>query len=140
MLPNLRQDDRGSVAVEMALLIPLLLLILAGIIEFGFAYWEQQVLTSASREGVRAGAKLINGSYLSTTNIKTLVRSYCVNAGVNVPTSQISVTEESFPTVSGTYTMKVVTITRPHSFTLFPNFLPATSVTLTGSAKMLKET
>jgi Flp pilus assembly protein TadG len=140
MLHKISQDDKGSVAVEMALLLPILLVFLAGIVEFGLAYWEQQILTTAAREGARAGAKKVNGSYLSNSNIRTLVRNYCVNAGVDVPTSQVSVTEESLATVSGTFTMKVVTITRPHSYILLPGFLPATSVTLTGSAKMLKET
>ncbi|WP_311213663.1 MULTISPECIES: pilus assembly protein [unclassified Arthrobacter] len=43
-------------AVEMAILLPLLLLILTGIMEFGRAYNVQVSLTQAAREGARYAA------------------------------------------------------------------------------------
>ena len=46
-------DDRGAAAVEFALVLPLLLLLLGGIIDFGFALNTQISLTHAAREGVR---------------------------------------------------------------------------------------
>jgi Flp pilus assembly protein TadG len=45
--------DRGSVAVEFALLLPVLLLLVFGIIDFGRAINDQITLTQAAREGVR---------------------------------------------------------------------------------------
>jgi len=48
--------DRGSVAVEFALVLPVLLLIVFGIIDFGRALNAQIVLTGAAREGVRLAA------------------------------------------------------------------------------------
>jgi len=48
--------DRGSVAVEFALLLPLLLLIAFGIIDFGRALNAQITLTQAAREGARLAA------------------------------------------------------------------------------------
>lgn len=45
--------DRGSVAVEFALLLPVLLLIVFGIIDFGRALNAQITLTQAAREGAR---------------------------------------------------------------------------------------
>jgi len=48
--------DRGSVAVEFALVLPALLLILFGIIDFGRALNAQITLTGAAREGVRLDA------------------------------------------------------------------------------------
>jgi Flp pilus assembly protein TadG len=45
--------DRGSTAVEFALVLPLLLLIVFGIIDFGRALNAQITLTGAAREGVR---------------------------------------------------------------------------------------
>jgi Flp pilus assembly protein TadG len=47
------ERSRGAVAVETALLLPLLLLIVFGIIDFGRAYNAKQALTHATREGVR---------------------------------------------------------------------------------------
>ncbi|UVJ38524.1 TadE/TadG family type IV pilus assembly protein [Arthrobacter sp. CJ23] len=48
--------ERGAVAVEMAILLPLLLLILIGIIEFGRVLNVQVSLTQAAREGARHAA------------------------------------------------------------------------------------
>lgn len=48
-----RLAERGSVAVELALLLPLLLFIVCGIIDFGRALNAQVTLTQAAREGVR---------------------------------------------------------------------------------------
>ncbi len=48
--------DRGSAAVEMALVLPFLLATLMGIIEFGRVLFSQQVITNAAREGARASA------------------------------------------------------------------------------------
>jgi hypothetical protein len=45
--------DRGAVAVEAAIITPILLLLLIGILEFGFAYKDQLAITSAVRAGAR---------------------------------------------------------------------------------------
>ena len=50
------RDDRGAAAVEFALVLPILLLLLGGIIDFGFAFNTQISLTHAAREGVRVEA------------------------------------------------------------------------------------
>ena len=48
--------DRGAAAVEFALVLPVLLLVLCGIIDFGRALHAQVVLTQAAREGARLAA------------------------------------------------------------------------------------
>jgi Flp pilus assembly protein TadG len=47
-------SDRGAAAVEFALLLPLLVLIVFGVIDFGRAINAQITLTQAAREGARA--------------------------------------------------------------------------------------
>ncbi len=49
-----REDDRGAIMVEFALIVPILLILLFGIIEFGRAYNTQISLQGAAREGARA--------------------------------------------------------------------------------------
>ena len=49
-------DDRGSVAVEFALVLPILLLVVFGIIDFGRMLNAQITLTQAAREGARWAA------------------------------------------------------------------------------------
>lgn len=48
--------DRGAAAVEMALVMPLLLLVLFGLVDFGRMYNAQMQLTQAAREAVRVKA------------------------------------------------------------------------------------
>ena len=45
--------ERGAAMVEMAIVLPLLLLLVFGIIEFGRLYNAQVTLTHAAREGIR---------------------------------------------------------------------------------------
>jgi Flp pilus assembly protein TadG len=48
-----RGSERGAALVEVAITLPLLLLVCVGILEFGRAYQTWQVLTNAAREGAR---------------------------------------------------------------------------------------
>ena len=50
------KEERGSAAVEFAMVLPFLLVLLSGIIEFGRVLYYQQVLTNAARESSRASA------------------------------------------------------------------------------------
>ena len=54
---------RGSAAVEFALLLVLLLIIVAGIIEFGRVFWYYDALTKATRDS----ARFLSNTRLSTT-------------------------------------------------------------------------
>jgi Flp pilus assembly protein TadG len=51
-----QRRESGAVAVEFALLLPVLLLILIGTIQFGIVYSEYQVMEGAAREGARCAA------------------------------------------------------------------------------------
>jgi Flp pilus assembly protein TadG len=52
---SIKHEDSGVATVELALLIPVLVLLIAGILEFGHAWYIKQAITSASREGARHG-------------------------------------------------------------------------------------
>jgi len=51
-----KQGDSGVAAVELALTLPILVLLLGGITDFGFAFYNQIGLTHAAREGARVEA------------------------------------------------------------------------------------
>jgi Flp pilus assembly protein TadG len=53
--PSLARED-GAAAVEFALLAPLLVLLLFGLIEYGVAFWQVQNLRAATREAARVAA------------------------------------------------------------------------------------
>lgn len=53
MVTRLLRDERGGAMVEFALVVPLLLVLMMGIIDFGRAWNVKQALTDAAREGAR---------------------------------------------------------------------------------------
>lgn len=50
------RGQRGAVLVEAALVLPVMILVVMGIIEFGFAFASSTTTTGASRSGARLGA------------------------------------------------------------------------------------
>jgi len=65
-------NQNGSALVEFAIVLPLLLILVFGVIEFGVMFYDKAVITNASREGARAG---ITG--LGDPEIKQIVLNYC---------------------------------------------------------------
>ena len=53
LLQKLRESNRGQALVELALILPLLLLLIFGIIEFGRVFSTQLMVAHGAREGVR---------------------------------------------------------------------------------------
>jgi Flp pilus assembly protein TadG len=51
------RGQEGAAAVEFALILPILLLLIAGIIDFGHYWYIGHVLSDASREGARYGTR-----------------------------------------------------------------------------------
>jgi hypothetical protein len=61
--------SRGQSLVEFALVVPVFLLLLLGMLEFGIAFTHTQTIAYATREGARTGAALSKGNtaYKCTT-------------------------------------------------------------------------
>ena len=62
--------ESGLVSIEMALLLPLLLLLTFGVIEYGWMFLKSQQLTNAARQGARVGATVdaTNADVLAAVN------------------------------------------------------------------------
>lgn len=56
-LKQLAKTENGSAAVEFAILLPLLIALTAGCIEFGKALWEQQLLEKGARDAARFASR-----------------------------------------------------------------------------------
>lgn len=82
-----RDSERGAVAVEFAILLPVLLLILMGIVEFGRAYNAQISITHAAREGVRVMAIQNNQA-----SAKTAAKNAAVSLNPALQDSDITIT------------------------------------------------
>jgi Flp pilus assembly protein TadG len=121
------RGERGAAAVEFALVVPLLLVLVLGIAEFGRAYTISTTLSNAARVGARTMA-LEN----STGAARTAAQGAAT--GVALSTGQITVTPSSCPTPStGSTTLVTVTITYPMTFV---TGLFGKSVTLHGTGVM----
>ena len=71
---------RGAATVEFAIIAPLFLLLLAGIIEFGQAFRIEHAISVASRRGVRSA--IVNGA--TTAQVEQTVKTQLVQTlGVN---------------------------------------------------------
>ena len=75
-----RSSERGAELIEFALVMPLLLLLVLGIVDFGFLFQRFEVVTNAAREGARLA---VLGGY-STDDVKGRVNDYLEEGGVPI--------------------------------------------------------
>ena len=144
------KDQRGASVVEFALILPLLVVLIFGIIEFSLYLYNKAIVTNASREGGRAGivarwdTNVTPATYnpLTTGEIQTVVNNYLSNflvtfgsgtASFNPPITRCPPTGTSQPS-SGSEL--VVTVVYPYTFLVLPNFLTG----LTGTINLRAET
>lgn len=107
-LQRKRNARRGASVVEFALVAPIFMLFVFGIVEYGRCVMVQQLLTNAAREGARRG--VLDGS--TTAEVQTAVRTYLGGASVNRATVVVS----PDPPSSATFGQPVtVTVSVPFS-------------------------
>lgn len=73
-----RRRMKGVAAVEFALVVPFLLVVLFGIIDFGFMLYDKAMLTNAAREGARAGI-VLRETPMSLSDVQDRAVAYCQN-------------------------------------------------------------
>lgn len=113
-------EERGAAAVEFALVLPILVLILFGMIEFGGAYHAQLMVTGAAREAAREMA--VGGDTAAAT-------SRAVEAAVGIPAADLDVAVAPAACAAGTDVTVTVSYDRPFLTGLF-----GASVELSGVA------
>jgi Flp pilus assembly protein TadG len=101
------RGERGASAVEFALIVPLLVLLVIGIAEFGHAFQVQGTLSAAAREGVRTMA-LQNDPGAA----RTAVRAAASSLNPPIGNGQIAISPAACPANGGNTTVRV-TISYP---------------------------
>jgi Flp pilus assembly protein TadG len=112
-----QQNERGAAAVEFALLLPVLLTILFGIIEFGMIMYGREVVTNASREGARAGIVQVSPKPTSG-DITTIATNYLTSTGVNPSDVTITVTG------AGGASPAMLTVTATYNYPWLIRYIP----------------
>ncbi len=85
-LSRLARRTEGGAAVEFAIVLGCLLLLITGIMDFGHAFFLKQIVTNASREGARYGV-VYQEPRLPVSDITAKVRFYLEKAGLNDPST-----------------------------------------------------
>ncbi len=143
--------------VELALVLPLLLLLVFGLIEFGLLIYNKAVITNASREGARAGivsrwtnTNPANYNPLDGPQIEAVVNAYLSNYLITFNPGGAAATFIPAPTPCDINNPRSlprpelrVTVNYPYTFLVFqsisnlfgPSTIPGT-ITLTAETRM----
>jgi Flp pilus assembly protein TadG len=88
LLLRVRTCERGSQVIELALALPILLVILSGVAEFGLLFRTLSVTANAAREGARIA--IVPGNEYNDALVEARVNAYLQAAGVSgVPDVEI---------------------------------------------------
>ncbi len=93
MKKNWRKRGRAAAAVEMAIVTPILLTMLFGIIEYGWVFTVRQALTTAAREGARTAA--LPGSTVG--EVEDRISDYLTPLGLSTYTANITCDDAGDP-------------------------------------------
>jgi hypothetical protein len=134
-------EESGASAVEFAIILPLLVIFLFGIIEFSLMFYDKAVLTNASREGARYGILFTPEPRIPIVDtgerkgITTQVNDYCSQYLITFGTATNPVTKVDLEKPDGTRINNsscveaddelIVTVTYHYDFLLVPNMLAA---------------
>ena len=86
-----RQTEVGQSLVEFSLVLPIFLVLIFGLVDFGRAFYAWLIVTEAAREGARAAAVQ---SDATTVNSK-IYASFCSGAGNPPPTSSCAIDDSA---------------------------------------------
>jgi Flp pilus assembly protein TadG len=128
-----RTSQAGQSAVEFALILPILLLLLMGVFDFGRAFYYYSVVANAAREGARAG---IYSTTTTDASIRSEVHRYAV--GLNGLTDgNIAIARSG----SGTSAEVRVTVSYQYDAVtpIIDRFLPGGAIMLRSSSTMQVE-
>jgi Flp pilus assembly protein TadG len=105
--------ERGAELIEFALVFPTLLLVMLGIIDFGFLFQRYEVVTNAAREGARVA--ILPG--YTDGDVQARVNQYIAASGLT-GTANTAVGAPQSLTVGGgqCITVRPVTVTYEHEF------------------------
>lgn len=125
---------RGAAVVEFAIVAPVLLLLVFGMIEYGRLVMVQQVITNATREGARSA--VLDGA--TTTGVTTIVNDFLTASRVSGAIVTVTPSPPSSAAFGDPVTVSVQVPFSQVSWLPTPMFLSST--TLSATTVMRRET
>ena len=113
-------NQAGGAAVEFAIVLFLLLIIVFGIIEFGLIFYNKNVITNASREGARFGIVSRIPRY-SADEVAQVVYDYC-QGRLYPKNGTLPAVTVSAPSGTGFGSDLEVSISWPYDFIFLPDY------------------
>lgn len=92
----LRRSEEGQAVVEFALVVPVLMLLVVGVFEFGRAWNAHQAVTDAAREGARIA--VIADPAITEDSVRKVVRNALSAVSLNADLAVIQLTGVNDPT------------------------------------------
>jgi Flp pilus assembly protein TadG len=105
------RSERGSELIEFAIVAPILILLLAGIFDFGMMFRTFEAVTNAAREGARVG--VLPG--YQPVDVQARVDAYLLASGLRDPYT-VNVVNVPVATGAGTFTARAVTVNYTYQF------------------------
>jgi len=120
MLTKFTKNEKGQAMVEFALILPLLILLLCGIIDFGWIFGNQLILNNAGRDTARymainyetgiTNAEAVNDATAKTTFQNRLGSgSYLNNSNLSVDSLLTVYSTDSQVTITASYPLPFLT-------------------------------
>jgi Flp pilus assembly protein TadG len=108
-----RANEQGAELIEFALTFPILVVVIAGIVDFAILFQRYEVITNAAREGARVGLLPDYG----VNDIQARVNSYLTQSGITGAPAPVVAYESVEVTPGGpTIDLVRVAVSYPHQF------------------------
>ncbi|NOX28539.1 MAG: pilus assembly protein [Actinobacteria bacterium] len=120
-----RTNDSGAAAVELALILPIFVMLAFGIIAFGLGYNQQLVVTRAAREAART---------MAVTDSVASARAAAFNAADSLDPGSLSISLTSCGPTPDLDDVATADISYPYAYEI--PFVGSYNVTLQGRATM----
>jgi len=133
-------NHQGQGLVELALVLPILLLVVFGVLDLGRMFFATTTLTNAAREGVRYLTLYpddISNELGTFLGVKTATIDEANYAGLSVNDSQVTVTCSNVDTDDFCDSGTPATVTVTYDFDLILGWILPTPITITRSAVMI---
>jgi len=113
------RSERGAELIEFAIVAPILIFIIAALVDFGMMLRAYEAVTNAAREGARVG--VLPG--YDTPDVQARVDAYLAAAGLT-GTRTTNVTNQTVATPAGTFAARSVNVQYGYQFAVLGGFAP----------------